>query len=181
MSDPVEPLKPEITGDSQGRANLFVRGRDLAAQSPVVDPDDEQIERRFGAGRPRGSRNIASKKRLELFQRIAGDPLLQSARLLAMPLDDLAAMLGCTRVEAAKFQQAERALALPYVASKRPVEMEVKTTATKLTLSLGSTLSPIPLPAGGVVALLEQAAEGAALVLGANADDLEENAEKTGG
>lgn len=150
-----------------GQASLFgpegdtwLRGQIARRESSVVDADEGAIEQRFGRGRPKGARNIASEKRLELFARISGDPLLASARVLAMSLDELAVMLGCTVTYAAEFQQRERYLAMPYVISKRPQEVNLNTNAPPalhLHFPQPAAMPPgqaLPLGAGGAVALL---------------------------
>lgn len=122
----------------------------------AVEPD--QVEARFGAGRPAGSRNLASLQRLELFQRIGGDPILAAARILAMPLAELAGMLGCTIFEAAQFQQKERWEAMPYVMSKAPIDLNLNKRATALHLHFPVTPGAAQLAGGGAVALFDQAA-----------------------
>lgn len=181
----VDDASPVSTGDLQGQAELFASGRAGLArrlESPVVHADEGEIERKFG-GRPKGAGNIATKKRLEMFARIGGDPLLASGRILAMPTAELAGMLGCTAFEAEKFRQAERALALPYVISKRPLDINLDT-KTPPALNLHFPVPAAGAPAlplgGGAVALLAGYAatlpRGTATVL-----PPEENAEETDG
>lgn len=161
MADDGDPKTSASGGDLQGQADLFAArkaGRALALASPVVEADADQVERRFGRGRPPGARNVATQQRLEMFARIAGDPLLQSATILAMPLEVLAGELGCNRLEAAKFKQREREIALPYVLSKRPQAVEVKGNVVPLYLFAGSPAAPGAL-AGGAVALFDLAAQ----------------------
>lgn len=159
-------------GDLKGQASLFTSnaraaaiGRVSRSESPVVDADDGEIQRRWGAGRPPGAKNIATAKRLELFARIGGDPLLASARILAMPTAQLMGMLGCNALEAERFRQAERALALPYVISKRPLDINLET-KTPPALHLHFPQAPAPvagqavqLGAGGAVALFQAHAD----------------------
>lgn len=149
---------PETPGEMQGRGrqlSLELRGAELASESPVVDADPAEIERRFGRGRPPGAKNVATAKRLELFARIGGDPLLASARILAMPLAELAAMLDCDLVDAAKFQQAERFQAMPYVLSKRPQEIEIAARHAHAHVHLFAGSTSAPGAALGVLALLD--------------------------
>jgi hypothetical protein len=150
----------DLTGELQGQAELFAAerlGRARRVESPVVDADEGAIEQVFGRGRPKGATNIATAKRLEMFARIGGDPLLASARILAMPTAELAGMLGCTAFDAEKFRQAERAQAMPYVISKRPVDINLDTkTPPALHLhftAAGPGAGPM-LQRGGAVALL---------------------------
>ncbi len=157
------PKKAENTRDWQGQAALFDAHRAgvaRRAESPVVDADPGEVERVFGRGRPPGATNIATAKRLEMFARIGGDPLLASARILAMPTDELAGMLGCTRLEAEKFRQAERALAMPYVLSRRPQEVVVdQRTPPSLHLHFGGGGAGQGQVGGGAVALLQAHAD----------------------
>lgn len=164
MADADTAQKPETTGDLKGQAELFGRKAslrqrriELRAESPVIEADDAQVEKRFGAGRPPGAKNVATLKRLELFQRIAGDPLLQAARVLAMSLEDLAAKLGCRPFEAAIFQQKVWSDVMPYVMSKAPVDLNVNKRSTALHLHFPVTPGARPGGAVGALALLQQA------------------------
>lgn len=102
-----------------------LQGELLRMESPVVHADEGEIGKRFGRGRPPGAKNIASRVRAQLFEQIAGDQLLAQARILAMPLDMLAKMLGCKAYDAAVFQQKVRVDALPYLYSKQPLAVAV--------------------------------------------------------
>lgn len=161
MAGEGDAAKTEMTGDSQGQAvDLFAagrRGRDMRGESFAVEPDAELVERKFGRGRPKGATSIATRQRLELFQRIGGDPLLTSARILAMSLDELQGWLGCTRLEAAQFQQRERFEAMPYVMSKAPVDLNLTKTTTGLHLHFPAPPGAVS-AGGGVLALFDQAA-----------------------
>lgn len=168
MADPEGATQePQIMGDLKGQALLFEAaaiGRSRRLESPVVQADEGEIGRKFG-GRPPGARNISSVKRLELFARIGGDPMLASARILAMPTAELAAMLGCDAFKAEQFRQAERALILPYVVSKRPLDINLDTkTPPALHLHFPAAPAqvagqPVQLGAGGAVALFQAHAE----------------------
>lgn len=61
---------------------------------------------RAGRGRPVGSQNKNNKEIKELFYRLFGDPLLESARWTLHTPESLAAELGCTKGEA--FDRLER-------------------------------------------------------------------------
>lgn len=168
MSGEGAPDQADLPGDLRGQAELFggpidghaVRRR-TRRESPVVDADEAEIERVFGRGRPKGATNIATAKRLEMYARVSGDPLLASARIQAMPTSELMIMLGCTALEAERFRQAERFQAMPYVISKRPVDVNLNDKSPPaLHLHFGAAMAApgaaLPLGAGGAVALLEQ-------------------------
>lgn len=164
MADTQAPVEEvENTGDLRGQAALFDGARDglvRRLESPVLDADEAAIERAFGRGRPKGAKNIATTKRLELFARVCGDPMLASARILAMPTAELAGMLGCTALEAERFRQAERALILPYVISKRPQDVNLNTALPPaLHLHFPVPADSAPRLAGGAVALLQMHAQ----------------------
>lgn len=145
-------------------------GRARRLESPVVQADDAQITKKWGGRKP-GAGNIATAKRLEMFARIGGDPVLASARILAMPTAELAAMLGCDAFGAEEFRQRERFAVMPYVISKRPLDAEDLKTPPALHLhfpaaAAGVPGAPVQLGAGGAVALFQaHAARGKVEVL----------------
>jgi hypothetical protein len=133
----------EIRGDSPGGGTApRIAGDLLAMESPVVQADEAAIARRFGKGRPPGAKNIATRQRLMLFEQIAGDQLLASARLLTIPLESLRRMLGCDLLEAAEFQRKVRADVMPYLYSKQPLAVAVSGKVATFNVS-------VPMPGGG--------------------------------
>lgn len=180
MGDQAAGEKPENRGDFKGQATLFAAARAGVAgrlESPVVQADEGEIARRFGGRKP-GATNIATRQRKALFSQIAGDPFLQSARILAKPLAELAGELGCSLIEAAEFQQRERLAVQPYFMSKAPLDVNLndKTPpALHLHFPAGPAMAARP-GAGGAVALLDQAARalGGAGVVDVESEDVSE-------
>lgn len=187
MSDQAGGERPENTGDFKGQAGLFgamragVAGR---VESPVIQADEGAITKRFG-GRPAGARNIATRQRMAMFSQIAGDPFLQSARILAMPLAQLAGELGCSPLEAAEFQQRERLAVQPYFMSKAPVDVNLNDKSPPalhlhFPAAVGAPGGAAALPGGGgAVALFEQARAALGPVIEGEAEELESDDNST--
>lgn len=56
------------------------------------------------AGRPQGATNLANRQVVEFVRRVFGDPMIERSRWLLHSAEGLAAELGCTKFEAAQFQ-----------------------------------------------------------------------------
>lgn len=115
----------DLTGDSPGGGEV-ARPRDLfdALSSPAVHVED--VERRFGAGRPPGAPNKVNRQILEMCQRIGGDPRLALARIMATPWDELRRALKADKtLEAAYFWLACVKELMPYVARKQPLDVAI--------------------------------------------------------
>lgn len=126
MADAVEspPAGVSQTGEAAGaRAS----GADLFGEVLAVHPDQVEAEpQKFGAGRPKGSRNRSSEDLARLVQQIGGNPVLAMARVAGMSLAQIKEMLGCTRVEAFDRWVMVLDKLAPYVASKMPLAVAVK-------------------------------------------------------
>lgn len=122
-----------------GEAGDFFRER-LA----VTPEEIESAPAKFGAGRPKGSRNRTSDDLAQLVQQIGGHPVLAMARIQRMSIEEIKKTLGCTRTEA--FDRWWRAVCelAPYVASKMPLAVAVNGKITSLNLS-------VPMGAGGTL------------------------------
>jgi hypothetical protein len=85
------------------------------------------ISERRGPGRRPGSLNRRNAKFREQILTLAGGvhPALALARCYAMPVDALAAVLGCSKLEAFQCQMRAATEVLPYVESKQPVDVNV--------------------------------------------------------
>lgn len=116
------------------------RGNDLFRQSHAIHPDEvEAAPHRFGAGRPKDSKNRSSSDISRMIQHIGGHPLLAQARIAAMSIQDIREMLGCTRLEAFDRWLKVMDNLAPYVASKQPLAVAVsgRVTALNFTVPLG--------------------------------------------
>jgi hypothetical protein len=117
-----------------------VGGEDLFRQ--VLAPSPEEVEaepRKFGPGRPPGSRNRTSADLARMVRQVGGDPVLAMARIAGMSLLQIKEMLGCTRVEAFDRWLMVLDKLAPYVNSKQPLAVAVsgKVTALNFTVPLG--------------------------------------------
>jgi len=113
--DPGEPPVAEVVQEA-----LFEEPTPLGPSVRSPDPDGQRAR-----GRPRGSKN----KRTEAWQDyILGrhqSPLVVLAETYSRPVEELAAELGCNRLEAFKMQiLAARELA-PYLHQKQPTALNV--------------------------------------------------------
>lgn len=78
-----------------------------------------------GPGRPPGARNRRSESLAQQVERLFGSPVLRAAALAMMPVDELAAALGCKPFEAVQEQRLWLGMLLPYVASRMPIAVDV--------------------------------------------------------
>lgn len=78
-----------------------------------------------GRGRPPGSLNRATEQWRDFLFANFTSPLIGMARVAAMPLDLLAAEVGCTRFEAAQLQAVARRDLAPYMHQKLPQAVEL--------------------------------------------------------
>lgn len=149
------PEKTVSEGDSQGGGDLF-----SAAASPAVHVED--VERRFGAGRPAGSANKANRQILEMVQRIGGDPRLALARIMATPWAELARELSCKKLEAAQFWLSVVKELAPYVARKQPQDIALSGKVANFNIDMGSAGAHGRVVAGpaAIMALLDEVEQG---------------------
>jgi len=116
------------------------RGENLFGESLSPHPDEVEAQpKRFGAGRPLGSKNRSSDDLARMVQQIGGHPVLAMARIAGMSLAEIKGMLGCTRLEAFDRWVAVLDKLAPYVASKQPLAVAVsgKVTSLGFTVALG--------------------------------------------
>ena len=77
------------------------------------------------AGRPVGSRNKRSEQlAVEVIERF-GDPLLHQAAIATMGVEDLAARLGCSALEAAQEKRLAALVVLPYLHRRMPLSVDL--------------------------------------------------------
>jgi hypothetical protein len=82
-------------------------------------------ERRAKAGRPPGALNRRSDQAAAYVLSRLGDPLLHQAAVAVMGVAELAAAAGCTVMEAFAEKRLAAAVVLPYLHSRRPLDVNV--------------------------------------------------------
>jgi len=103
----------------------------------------EPILPRTGPGRPRGSINRTTKDLVKLIEATGRHPLLAMAEIVAMPIDIIAATLGCKKIEAAEYHRKVMADLAPYVAQKMPTMIQpVGANAGYLIINTGAPVGP---------------------------------------
>ncbi|WP_448207279.1 hypothetical protein [Azospirillum sp. sgz302134] len=130
-----------------------------ADEEPGASPLDAALERmaegfstpRRGRGRPAGSRN----RRTEDWQRLVlsthRSPLLVLADFYSMPVEELAARLQCSRLDAAKLQMAAARDLAPYLHQRLPqaLSLDVNGTLPILHLHMGAPAGAVPAGSSG--------------------------------
>jgi hypothetical protein len=96
----------------------------LADEMPGTTAFD-RVQAAKGRGRPKGSANRRTRDFAEYLLARYPDPREVMAQTYARPVDELAAELGCTKLEAFQLQQRAAAELAPYLASKMPVAVSV--------------------------------------------------------
>jgi hypothetical protein len=157
-------LMPE-TGQTQGRAEALaaLRGEQLALlPSPIAIEDagaDEDGARRAGPGRPPGSRNRSTNEWVDFIAARYRSPLLFLAEAYTRPAQQLAAELGCDRVEAFKLQVKAAETLAPYMHQKQPLAVAISTEG-EVTLMLVQPAPAAPAQPGDRAILIENETEG---------------------
>ena len=104
------------------------QGELLAVQAslglPVTVASEALVAKR-GPGRPVGARNKRTESLAAQVERLFGNPVMRAAALASMPVDELAAALGCKPLEAVQEQRLWLAMMLPYVAARMPIAVDV--------------------------------------------------------
>lgn len=133
--------------EGRGVATAVAIAVDLAGEDePEFDlglPATAALEAlRRQPGRPKGARNRRTLRVAELLL-LHGDPLRKLIELGMTPVDQFAASLGCSALEAAIEQRQCLAAALPYIHQKQPLAVNLNNrTVVHLTINEGA-------PAGG--------------------------------
>lgn len=148
------------TGQTQGRAEALaaMRAEQLALlPSPVAIEDaaagDEQAQRR-GPGRPAGSRNRSTNDWVDFIAARYRSPLLFLAETFTRPAAQLAAELGCDRLEAFKLQVTAAKELAPYMHQKQPVAVAISAEG-EVTLHLVMPRPAAPTQPGDGAILIE--------------------------
>ena len=105
-----------------------------AGEVEVVEPDGT-VRR---VGRPKGSLNRRNRDLARFIERQFGNPIVAAASVYAMPVDELATILGCSKLQALDAQLRAIHEVAPYVESKMPVKVNVDAKGA-LTLIIGDT------------------------------------------
>lgn len=118
-----------------------VPGRDAATAVALAE--------RQGPGRRPGSLNKRNAKFREQLLGMCGGqhPAMVLARTTTTPVDQLAAILKCSRAEAFGFQQRAAAELLPYLESKQPVAVEISRRADVVLIMPAGSSTPEQLDA----------------------------------
>lgn len=102
-----------------------------------------QAVRSSQAGRPPGSRNIATRQALDFIRRVIGDPAIERSRWLLHTPETLAAELGCSKLEAFDRLDAIReSLQRLYYAPLAPVDDQGNAVVPRFDLTIGGAGGP---------------------------------------
>ena len=112
-------------------------GADRSIFGSVVD----EAAKAAGKGRPKGSRNRSTAELVKLICAKGRHPLIAMAEIVAMPIPDIALMLGCKPIEAAEYHRKVMAELAPYVAQRQPLAVQVAgANAGMLVINLGTPI-----------------------------------------
>lgn len=116
----------ELSGELRQEGEEKIQ-HDLFAGSSVfgtiVTPGGETVK--GGPGRPKGSRNRSTRDLVKLIEATGKNPIIGLAEVVAMPIDAIAATLGCKKIEAAEFWRKCANDLAPYVAQKLPIAIDL--------------------------------------------------------
>lgn len=140
------------TPETQAGALRVLRAEQLAlipsAAELALHEDPESAER-AGPGRPPGSRNRRTDEWVRFISARYRDPRLFLAEAFNRPAAELAAELGCDRLEAFKLQLVAAKELAPFMAQKQPIAVQVQQNGeVRLTL-VAPERRPIPQPGDG--------------------------------
>lgn len=106
----------------------------LALLGMVLPPTRKPV-----AGRPRGQRNYRNQRVADFILATEGDPLIELVRMGMLPVNDLAAALGCSKAEAFSEKRQCLIAVLPYVHQRQAIAVDVTNNKiVHLTISDGS-------------------------------------------
>lgn len=133
---------PSAVSLDDGEADLFSAGGSPMDQPAARDGLGELgaaifgAPRKGGAGRPKGSRNRQTTEFRTYFLQQHRHPALALADVYNMPVEELAARLGCDRHDAMRIQVQAATAVLPYVERRQPLAVQMQG-ASGLTLVIG--------------------------------------------
>lgn len=123
-------LREALERDRLRRAGASVPAGQLPL-IPIAHEDDDdaaenQVAREPGrGGRPKGSRNRSTEAWREFLGNRYRSPLEVLAEIYSRPVGELAAEIGCTKLEALTLQQRAAAESAPYWHQKQPLAMQI--------------------------------------------------------
>jgi hypothetical protein len=136
----------------------------IAAKAETLFPDDEvprealPLLRRAGIGRAKGAGNKRTEAMRELYLRMGyTHPMLWLGEILSRPVAELAKELQCKAIEALDEQRKAAADLLPYMESRRPLQIHDDRERSPNVLIVGDVRS--------VIAAERQAAAGGAMAI----------------
>lgn len=113
-----------------------------------------RVERRAKAGRPPGARNRRAEDIARLIDERFGDARLHQAAIATMDVEELAARLGCSPLEAAQEKRLAFVAVAPFLYQRQPQQVDLRNhAAVSLTINLGH-----PGEAGAASATIEATA-----------------------
>lgn len=77
------------------------------------------------AGRPAGKRNLRNQRVADFVLATVGDPLIELTRMAMLPVEHLAAALGCSKAEAFAEKRLCAMGALPYLHQRQAIAVDV--------------------------------------------------------
>lgn len=140
----VRAIAEAAAGDELAQAQLeLLPGRGNA----LAETHDEivaAVEKR-GRGRPKGSRNIATREVVDFIRRTIGDPLVESARWLLLEPAEMAKLIGCSTAEAYDRQEAVRQYLAKFMhAPLAAIDGQGNAVVPRLTMIVGGQHAHVP-------------------------------------
>lgn len=128
----------EVAGEDEGEAWEQPDLLGLPEDSQVVELREKRLARDGSRrGRNPGSRNKRTEDMVRLLLSQNKSPLLILAQMATARVDELAASLGCKKLEAWQEKRLAAIALLPYVHSKKPVEVNINERVVHLHMDLG--------------------------------------------
>lgn len=138
---PGEKTALEIALEAEGEDETFEEQPDLLGlpeTTTVIELREKRIAKDGSRrGRNPGSVNKRTTDYARLLLSTGRSPLLVLAQMAAVRVDELAATLGCKKLEAWQEKRLAAIALLPYVHSKMPVQVNVNERVVHLHMDLG--------------------------------------------
>ena len=138
---------------------------DLGLPAPTTAAGRTLVEERRGPGRPKGARNKRTAQTVERLLSRFEDPRAVLLAIAQTPVDELAATLGCSALQALQERRLAAIGVLPYVAQRQPISVDVTNRqVVHLTIIEGELAEATDADDGLLVAQVVQALPPAATV-----------------